>query len=292
VKANAAGLERLLRPLAERLAAGTRREQRSLGRASRVASGVEVGLVLGWMSGRVLGQYDIAVDEDPAAGRCQEGDVVYYVGPNIVELERRHGFAPDEFRLWIALHEVTHRMQFTGVPWMRSHFLALVERGMSLSAPDARVVLDSLLRAASEIRAGRNPLDEGGVVGLVASAEQLGVVREAQALMSLLEGHGDVVMALAGAGRIPGAERFAATLRARRESVTGAARALQKAVGLEAKMRQYAQGEHFVDEVLAAGGGELFALVWSRHEMLPNLEEIRSPDLWIARAREVAAASA
>lgn len=287
VRANVASFRRLLRPLGERLAAEPARARRALLPASRAAAGVEVGVLLAWMSGRVLGQYDLL----PAQG-SEPGDLVYYVGPNVAELERRHGFAPKEFRLWIALHEVTHRMQFTGVPWLRDHFLGLVERGTSLATFDGRVVLDALLRAASELRAGRNPLAEGGVVALLASSEQLATLREAQALMSLLEGHGDVVMSLAGESRIPGAARFAETLRRRRESATGVARLLQQVVGVEAKLRQYAQGEHFVEQVRAAGGDELLARVWSGPEMLPSLEEIRSPERWIARVGGVAAARA
>ena len=287
VDANVASFRRLLRPLGERLANGSPRARRALNPASRAASGVEVGLLLAWMSGRVLGQYDLL----PADGSA-DGDVVYYVGPNILELERRYGFAPREFRLWIAVHEVTHRMQFTGVPWLRDHFLGLVERGMSLAAPDGRVVLESLLRAASEIRAGRNPLAEGGVVGLLASSEQLETLREAQALMSLLEGHGDVVMGLAGEDLIPGARRFAETLRERRASASGVARAVQQLVGIEAKMRQYAEGEKFVERVREEGGDDLLAAVWSDPEMLPSLDEIRSPDGWIERAGGVAAGRA
>lgn len=287
VAANVASFQRLLRPLGERLATGSPRSRRALSPTSRAASGVEVGVLLSWMSGRVLGQYDLL----PVDG-SDDGDVVYYVGRNVLELERRHGFAPREFRLWIAVHEVTHRMQFTGVPWLRDHFLGLVDRGMSFAAPDGRVVLESLLRAVSEIRAGRNPLAEGGVVGLVASSEQLEMLREAQALMSLLEGHGDVVMAIAGSDLIPGAGRFAEILRERRESVSGLARAVQQLVGLEAKMRQYAQGEHFVERVRADGGDELLSAVWSGAEMLPSLEEIREPERWIARAGGVAAARA
>ncbi|MCU1495669.1 MAG: Coenzyme biosynthesis-associated protein [Acidimicrobiaceae bacterium] len=287
VHANVRSFERLLRPLVERLANGSPRARRALSPTSKAVSAVEVGTVLAWMSGRVLGQYDLL----PVEG-ADDGDVVYYVGPNIVELERRYGFAPSEFRLWIALHEVTHRMQFTGVPWLRDHFLGLVERGTAFAAPDGRVVLDSLLRAVSEVRAGHNPLAEGGVVGLLASSEQIEILREAQALMSLLEGHGDVVMGLAGADRIPGAQRFAETLRQRRESAGGVARTLQQLIGIEAKMRQYAQGEHFVEHVRDFGGDALFSEVWSGPEMLPTLDEIRAPDMWIARVGGVAAARA
>ena len=96
----------------------------------------------------------------PRATRPQ--DAVYYVGPNIVSLERRHGFDPREFRLWIALHELTHRAQFTGVPWLRAHFLDLVERSVAIASPDPRQLLDALGRMAVDIRSGRNPLAESG----------------------------------------------------------------------------------------------------------------------------------
>ncbi|HTW97519.1 MAG TPA: zinc-dependent metalloprotease, partial [Acidimicrobiales bacterium] len=241
-------------------------------------AGLEVGLLLSWMSGRVLGQYDLLFAEG-----ADEGDVVYFVGENIVALEREHRFPPDQFRLWIAIHEVTHRMQFTGVPWMRDYFLGLVERGVQASPPDARALLESLRRAAGELRAGRNPLADGGVVGLLATSEQLATLREAQALMSLLEGHGDVVMGRAAGPQVPEASRFAATLQRRREGARGMAKVVQQVIGIESKLRQYAEGEAFVDAVLAAGGDELVARLWEGPEMLPSIEEIREPQRWLDR---------
>ncbi len=230
------------------------------------------------MSGRVLGQYDLLLAEG-----ADEGDVVYFVGENILQIEREYGFPPDQFHLWIALHEVTHRLQFTGVPWMRQYFLGLVERGVQTSPPDAKALLDSLRRAAAELRSGRNPLADGGVVGLIATSDQLATLRDAQALMSLLEGHGDVVMGHAAGPQIPEAARFAATLQQRRGSAKGAAKVIQQLVGVESKMRQYAEGEAFVDAVSAAGGDALVARLWEDQSMLPTLEEIRDPKRWIAR---------
>jgi coenzyme F420 biosynthesis associated uncharacterized protein len=278
VEANVASFRRLLAPIGERLASGSPAARRALSPASRYAAGVEVGALLTWMSGRVLGQYDLLFAEG-----ADEGDVVYFVGENIAALEREHRFPPDQFRLWIALHEVTHRMQFTGVPWMRSYFLGLVERGVQTSPPDARTLLESLRRAASELRAGRNPLAEGGVVGLIATSEQLATLREAQALMSLLEGHGDVVMGRAAGPQVAEASRFAATLQRRRESARGLSKIVQQVVGVESKLRQYAEGETFVDAVLAAGGDELVARLWEGPEMLPSIEEIRQPQRWLDR---------
>ncbi|MDA8296003.1 MAG: zinc-dependent metalloprotease [Actinomycetota bacterium] len=276
VEANLASFRRLLRPVARRLAASPR-ARRALNPLSRAAAGAEVGVLLAWMAGRVLGQYDLL----PVEG--SELDAVYFVGPNILELERRHGFPAEEFRLWIALHEVTHRVQFTGVPWMRGYFLDLVERGSALGAPDAQALLSSLRRAAAELREGRNPLADAGIVGVLASSEQLATLREAQALMSLLEGHGDVVMSSAGSAEIPSAERFADVLRRRRSEVGPLARIARQAIGLEGKLRQYAEGERFVGYVLEAGGEELFSRVWSSPELLPSMEEIREPERWVER---------
>lgn len=285
VEANIGSLRRLLAPAGRALAESAREGRGTLSPAARSAAGVEFGVLLTWMSSRVLGQYDLM----PITGD-ESGGLVYYVGPNVVGLERRHGFASREFRLWIALHEVTHRLQFTGVPWMRGYFLGLVERGTSFGVPDVKAVLESLRRAAAEFWEGRNPLAEGGVVGLVASSAQLATLREAQALMSLLEGHGEFVMSRAGAGEVPGAARFAAVLAARRAKARGVVKLVQQALGLEAKLRQYSAGRRFV-EAVEAGGDGMLSRVWESPEKLPTLEEIATPEHWIARMGGVTAPS-
>lgn len=285
VAANVASFRRLLRPLVDRL--GPRLDTSPLAPVSRRLAGAQVGTLLGWMSTRVLGQYDLLLveEEDPA-----DQDLVYYVGPNVLALEKRYAFPPREFRLWIALHEVTHRAQFTGVPWLRPHFVSLVERTLAGVEPDPKRFMEALKRAVEERRAGRNPLDEGGLVAVLATPEQQRVLREVQGLMSLLEGHGDVTMNRAAAGRIPSAERFDRVLHQRRESVKGPSRLLMRLIGLEAKLKQYEQGERFIAAVEEAGGPGLFELVWRGPEWLPDLDEIRAPERWIARARAAAAA--
>src|SRR5437763_1083338 len=95
---------------------------------TRRVTAVELGALLGWMSTRVLGQYDLLLVEDE---NPEDQDLVYYVGPNVLALEKQFGFPPREFRLWLALHEVTHRAQFTGIEWMRPHFLSLVEASLN-----------------------------------------------------------------------------------------------------------------------------------------------------------------
>ncbi len=292
VAANVASTQRLMRPLAKKLAEVMSKPAPMLGpvalrlpaQLSRNLAGVQLGALLGWMSTRVLGQYDQLLIEEESP---DDQDIVYYVGPNIIELEDRFGFEPRQFRLWIALHEVTHRLQFTGVPWLRPHFLSLVASLVEGVDPDPRRLLEALKRAATEVREGHNPLDDGGLVALFASPGQRQALDSVGGFMSLLEGHGDMVMNRAAAGRVPDADHFAGVLRARRQ-LGVLARAVSMMVGLDAKLKQYEQGERFVEAVEAAGGRELFDLVWRGPEWLPKLAEIREPNLWVARCRDAA----
>ncbi len=241
-------------------------------------------MLLGWMSARVLGQYDLLVVDDPAERDDQ--DLVYYVGPNVLALEKRFAFPPKEFRLWLALHEVTHRAQFTGVPWLREHYLGLVHQTLDSVEPDPKRFLDAFAKVADDLRSGRKPLEDGGIATLLASPQQRAVIDQIGGLMSLLEGHGDVTMDRAGADRLPSAHRFARVLRERRANANPGAKLVQRLLGIEAKINQYAQGEHFIAEVERLGGGPA-ALdpVWRGARWLPTLAEIREPGEWVDRVR-------
>ncbi|MCL4422060.1 MAG: zinc-dependent metalloprotease [Actinobacteria bacterium] len=284
VRANLASFERLLSPVMARMDRPIM--PGVVATASRASAGFQLGVVLGWMSTRVLGQYDLLLAEDRDSG---DQDVVYFVGPNVVALERRHGFEPRQFRLWLALHEVTHRAQFTAIPWMRDHFLSLVEQGLQAANPDPRQILEAVKHAASEALAGRNPLGEAGLLGLVAQPAQREVISQIQALMSLLEGHGDVTMDRAGAQAVPSAELFSRLLRERRQQGTPVAKLARQLLGFEAKMRQYEQGEQFIYAVESIGGPDLLAHAWRGPQWLPSLLEIRQPSQWVSRVQSLAA---
>ena len=278
IRANLASFRRLLEPALARLGGAV--PPGPFAGAARSATGAQLGLVLGWMATRVLGQYDLLFAE---SADDDVGGMVSYVGPNIVALERRHAFPPRQFRMWIALHEVTHRCQFTGVPWLRDYFLSLVEEGLAGMPADPRRLAEALRRAGHAVRAGRNPLEEAGMLGLVAPPEQLEVIGKIQALMSLLEGHGDVTMDRVGGDEVPDAAWFSRVLRERRKSVGPLARLLIQLVGIEAKLRQYEQGEKFITAVEGAGGPALLDRVWEGPGNLPSMDEIRRPELWVAR---------
>ncbi len=284
IQVNIASFQRLLRPLSERLAEGGDDSGVKLEMTRKIA-GAQVGVLLGWMSTRVLGQYDLLIIEDD---NPELQDMVYYVGPNVAGLERRHGFPHQEFRLWLALHEVTHRAQFTGIPWLRSHFLSLVEDVLDVVEPDAKRLMEAVRKILEARRAGEDPFRFGGLSTLLAPAEQQESLEKLTGMMSLLEGHGDVTMDRAGADQLPEAARFGRVLRARRRSARGFTRIFTQVSGIEAKLNQYQAGEDFIEEVERHSGMDFVDRAWRGPECLPTMSEIREPESWIARMQDPA----
>lgn len=235
----------------------------------------ETRAVLSVLARRVLGQYELVLPTG------ESGDVVAYVGPNILQMERTHQFNPAEFRYWVALHEMTHRAQFQGVPWMRGYFLGLVTELVESSRPEPGM-LGRVVDLIGERRAAGTPIiDERGLFGIFGTREQNAVVDKVQALMSLLEGHGHVVMDRVGAERLKSQERMSRVLKGRRQDRR--ARAFFRLTGLEMKLKQYKQGERFVMAVEREAGWDTLRLAFRGASSLPDLGEIRDPTAWLRR---------
>jgi coenzyme F420 biosynthesis associated uncharacterized protein len=284
VDANVTSMRHLLAPLTERV--GERMARSSLAPLGRTVTATELGLMLGWFSQRVLGQYDLLVPEERDTD-TRVDDAVYYVGSNVLALEKRFAFRPRDFRLWIAIHECTHRAQFTGVPWLRPYFLSLVDSLLTAIDPDPKRVVQALRRAVDQWREGRNPLDEGGLVALLASPEHRGAIGRVQALMTVLEGHGNRVMNELGAEHVHGQARMARVLETRRQA-GGASGFVQKLLGIEAKLRQYEVGEAFVTAVEREAGPRALDPAWRGPEWLPTVDELTEPTAWLARVDALA----
>ena len=254
------------------------RRQSGIGaRVSGRVMAIEMGALLGLLSRRVLGQYELVLP----ASDGRDGDTVLFVGANVLEIERRHEFRPDEFRFWVALHECTHRLQFLGVPWLRAYFLRLVSELVSSSVPEPGRVS----RVASEIReassSGEPIMGESGLFGVFASPTQREVMQKVQALMSLLEGHGHVVMDRIGARELVTQERMSNVLKARRQDPRTAM--FMRLVGLEMKLRQYELGATFIEGVERHAGWSSLNRAWAGPENLPTMTEIENPVLWLER---------
>ncbi len=273
VEANIGSFSALVKPAEERLAA-----QKGIGAqiAAKVTA-AELGAVLGLLSRRVLGQYELVLPRADGSA----GDTVMFVGANILSMERQHEFRPQEFRFWVALHEATHRLQFLGVPWMKDYFLGLVNELVAASIPEKGMLSRVTGELVAAARSGDPLLDETGLFGIFATSTQRDVIDRVQALMSLLEGHGHVVMDRVGARELVTQERMSQVLKERRQDPRTAM--LMRLVGLEMKMRQYDDGAKFIAGVERHAGWTALNKAWEDPANLPSLDEIKNPVLWLER---------
>jgi coenzyme F420 biosynthesis associated uncharacterized protein len=270
IRANLNGLQRLLEPLAERMLDGrpTRAEFK------RKALGAQTGVLIGYVARKVLGQYDVFLPPD------DEG-LLYFVGPNIVEVERRFSLPPKDFRLWIAIHEVTHRVQFGAATWLRGYLAGQVDDYLASIQLDPHQLMTQLRRAAEEARSGAEWRGMGGIF-LLLSPEQREMFMRMQALMSLLEGHASFVMNEVSRDHVNDVDRMRRALSTRRRA-SNVERTFQKAIGFEQKIRQYDMGERFVRAIVDRAGMSTFNLVWRGATDLPTLDEIGEPERWLTR---------
>jgi coenzyme F420 biosynthesis associated uncharacterized protein len=275
VRANVESFRELIRPLAEKIS-GSVGVAGPLRRVTAGAVGVQVGALLGYLSQKVLGQYDLVLATE-GAGR------VYFVGPNIVDVERRLQLVPRDFRLWIALHEMTHRTQFTGVPWLRDRVQALIGRALGGVELDPAHVRTIIKRGRDLLMGGPQAWRNASLISLLMSDEQRVVLDEMQALMCVVEGHGTFVMNRIGAERIPTFEQMREAIESRRHSARGAERTLQRAIGMDMKYDQYALGERFMNQVADIAGLSAVNKVWESEESMPTLAEMNDPAGWLSR---------
>jgi coenzyme F420 biosynthesis associated uncharacterized protein len=273
IQANADGFAKLLTPIIDKL-----EEKKGPPGAvtqaigSRV-TGAEVGGLLGFMSSRVLGQFDPFFEP---SGR------LLLVAPNVVHAERELDADPTDYRLWVCLHEETHRVQFTAVPWMRDHlfseFTALAD-----TVEPQRLLDDGLKRVAEAVKAASSGGKAGSLLELLGSPEQKAILDRVTGVMSLLEGHADVVMDGVGPSVIPSVAAIRRGFDERRKGVGTLDRLLRKLLGLEAKMAQYRDGAAFVRAVVDKVGMADFNAVWAGPDNLPTKAEIADPAAWISR---------
>lgn len=262
------------RKLEERMEEAGTRSQSAAAIAERVMA-AETRAVLSILARRVLGQYELVLPTG------EQGDTVAFVGPNILQMERTHQFKPAEFRYWVALHELTHRAQFQGIPWMRDYFMSLVSELVESTKVEAGMLGRVIEEVSSRWSAGRPIVDERGLLGLLGSPEQNAVVDKVQALMSLLEGHGHVVMDRVGQEHLASQQRMSRVLKGRRQDKRTAA--FFRLTGIEMKMKQYKQGERFVLGVEREAGWDAVRLAFRGAGSLPDLGEIENPTKWLQR---------
>jgi uncharacterized protein (DUF2342 family) len=306
-EANLEAMTEVLKPVEERMeerfeGAGPLAGPLRAGAGAALAA--ELGLVTGYMSQRVLGQYELSLLAATASPR------LLFVGANLVSVAAMLRVDREAFVRWVTVHELTHAMQFGGVPWLRDHMGGLMREYLETvdvkvdptagdgkdertpDGPDGRGRSGGLLGGALDrLRAIDLPdpkelaerFKEGGVAALVQTEEQRGLMDRMQAAMAVVEGHAEHVMDALAPELVPQHEGLRAAMDARRSSRSAPERVLMRLLGMEMKMRQYKLGKEFCDAVVAESGMEGLNRVWVSPEALPSLEEIERPAEWMAR---------
>ncbi len=292
VRANVRSMRRMLEPVLDRAQArvsgagsGPRRRARGAGPAAAslavsLAVTAEVSVVLGFLAQRVLGQYELVLlDEGPEATAPR----LLFVGPNLGSAIESLNAPEDEFLTWVTLHEVTHAVQFSGVPWLQGHLAGLLSE--LLHSAEVRIDAPPGLRLPSRAQITRSlrAARDGDVIGIFASPGERETLDRVQATMAVVEGHAEHVMDAVAPELLPSLPRLRAALDRRRATRTGLSRVLGKLLGLELKLRQYEQGKFFCDAIVEAAGTEALVRVFSAPEALPSLAELGEPWQWVAR---------
>ena len=271
---NIEGFGALMEPVIKRAAAGAGDLTWAFGRVTLTA---QMGFLLGFLSARVLGQYDTGPLISPK-GASQPGEPgkVFFLDGNIVAAAGRLGVPVDGLRLWIVLHEMTHALQFEGYPWLRAYLGTLLE---SLIGPLAEKLgpLETVRRLSENLKTG------GRSVELVMSSEQREAFDKMQATMSVIEGYSDFVMHHVGKELVPNYEHLKERMSRSRAHRPPFETAVFRLTGLDVKLEQYRLGERFADAVVRRQGMEGLNRVWERPEYLPSLAEVRDPGLWMSR---------
>jgi len=242
---------------------------------TRKVSGAEVGAAMAFLAGRVLGQFDPFYARDGVFGR------LLLVAPNVLRVERQLDVNPADFRQWVCLHEETHRAQFTGVGWMRDHLTGLIDQFVDVT--DAPQTVAQIVERLPEVIRIVKGESDASLSDLFSNDRQRALIDEMTGLMSLLEGHADVVMDEAGPELIGSVTTIRRRFDQRRGSGSGLAKAVRRLLGMEAKLRQYRDGAAFVREVTRTVGADGFAAVWAEPANLPSKAEIGDPQAWVAR---------
>ena len=272
--ANIDSMRELIDPVVAKMAAGMPSQSgEGMAAMGGKITGAETGALLAFFSSKILGQYDLAPSGQPR---------LLLVAPNIVSAEREMGVSPRDFRLWVAMHEETHRVQFTAVPWLREH---MIERSRTLAlelAPTPSEFAERIQQIAQGLPGAFRP-GSTGLAEVFLTPEQKGKIAEITAVMSLLEGHADVIMDDVGPSVIPTVAEIREKFTQRRAGLGQLDRLIRRLLGLEAKMRQYADGAVFVRAVVDRVGTDGFNAVWTSPQTLPTAAEMADPQAWVAR---------
>lgn len=285
VAANIGSFRQLFAPIERFHAEGLAEEGNSgaignllFGGINQALLSAEVGTLLGYLARHVLGQYDLSL----LAPEMRSGKL-YFVEPNITALQTQLGLDPDDFRLWITLHEVTHAYQFEAHAWLRPYFDQLLNEYFDTLREDLGALREGALGLRTFIERARSRDKSQGWIEVVMTPQQRDIFQRIQALMTIVEGSGNYVMNSVGKELLPSYDYIHERVEHRQGNRKLIEKLFMRITGLDIKMEQYALGEVFLKHVAEAKGQPFANLAWRGPDYLPIIEEIKNPDAWIAR---------
>lgn len=267
---------RMLSELEERQGVGSGRGAR---RFARTLLSAQVGIIMGYLSRNVLGQFDLSLPEPDKGGK------LYVVEPNVMRIQREIAADPEDFRMWITLHEVTHSFEFHCNGWLRPYIVSSMQEYLNSIDWKGLARPDILRRMRGRAVGEGEALKAGGLINIVATPEQRAILARMQAVMSVLEGYSNHVMDRVGMSLLPTYHEMKKRFDRRRESRSSAEKLFQRLIGINLKMQQYRMGQQFVDAVVEAEGIGFLNRVWERSDRMPTMDEICNPPAWIERTR-------
>jgi coenzyme F420 biosynthesis associated uncharacterized protein len=280
ITTNIDSMRRLLDPVLERAGGNLGRLRPAVELGMGLVMSAEVGVVLGYLAQRVLGQYELVLLDEAVEDRPPR---LLFVLPNLGQAVRMFGANEREFMTWVTLHEVTHAVQFAGVPWLHGHVAGLVRE--LLGSAELRLDADRKFRMPSvdELRKAGAALRKGDLISIVATTAERDTLDRVQAVMAVIEGHAEHVMDAVAPDLVPSLPKLRESLDRRRRSQSRLSRLVARLLGLDLKLRQYEQGKRFCDAVVAKAGVEALQHVFSAPEALPTLAELTDPEAWLQR---------
>jgi coenzyme F420 biosynthesis associated uncharacterized protein len=280
VRANVGAMRRMLDPVLERAGAGLGPLRPAVQLMLGLMVTSEVGVVLGYLGQRVLGQYELVLLDETPEDRPPR---LLFVLPNLGAAVKSFSAPEDEFMTWVTLHEVTHAVQFAGVPWLQGHVAGLVRE--LLKSAELRIDKPRKLRlpGTGELKRIGGALRAGDLISIFTTPAERETLDRVQAVMAVIEGHAEHVMDAVAPDLLPSLPQLRTALDRRRKSQSGLSRLLAKLLGLELKLRQYEQGKFFCDAIARAAGTAALVHVFSGPDALPTLAELTDPPVWLTR---------
>ncbi|HEU5014974.1 MAG TPA: zinc-dependent metalloprotease [Roseiflexaceae bacterium] len=239
--------------------------------------GAQMGVLIGFLSKRVLGQYDLSL----LSPDTESQGALYFVEPNIAKVQTQLGLNDADFRLWIALHETTHVFQFEAFPWVRPYFNELLRQFLDQMSDQMASLGVGVGQIARRLLSGRGSGKHW--IEQMLTPEQQRVFDRMQALMSIVEGYSTHVMNTIGEQMLPSFQQIEQRMEQRKGNRPLLEELFNRITGMDLKLSQYQQGEQFIDAVVAARGLAFANRVWEKADNIPTMTEIRNPQAWIAR---------